>query len=154
MVDLWISWLRDAGAASRREETPYIQGQKWWLWRDTPRARQGAAAVLCWSSREEISHIQGKRNPNKMAGTERGHQRADRQKQQSQKTNQSDHTDHSLVQLSETKPCHVGPPKMDGSWWRVLTKCGPLEKGMANHFSILALRTPWAVWKGKKIQHW
>ena len=37
---------------------------------------------------------------------------------------------------------------MDGSWWRVLTKCGPLEKGMANHFSILALRTPWTVWKG------
>ena len=31
---------------------------------------------------------------------------------------------------------------MDGSWWRVLTKCGPLEKGMANHFSILALRIP------------
>ena len=24
--------------------------------------------------------------------------------------------------------------------WRVLTKCGPLEKGMVNHFSILALR--------------
>ena len=47
------------------------------------------------------------------------------------------------------EPCHVGPPKMDGSWWRVLTNCGPLEKGMANHFSILALRTPWTVWKGK-----
>ena len=30
---------------------------------------------------------------------------------------------------------------MDGSWWRGLTECGPLEKGMANHFSILALRT-------------
>ena len=29
---------------------------------------------------------------------------------------------------------------MEGSWWRVLTKCGPLEKGMANHFNILALR--------------
>ena len=43
---------------------------------------------------------------------------------------------------------------MDGSWWRVLTKCGPLEKGMANHFSILALRTPWTVWKGEKIGHW
>jgi len=28
---------------------------------------------------------------------------------------------------------------MEGSWWRVLTKCGPLKKGMANHFSILAL---------------
>ena len=25
-------------------------------------------------------------------------------------------------------------------------------KGMANHFSILALRTPWTVWKGKKIR--
>ena len=43
---------------------------------------------------------------------------------------------------------------MDGSWWRVLTKFGPLEKEMANHFSILALRTPWTVWKGKKIGHW
>ena len=43
---------------------------------------------------------------------------------------------------------------MDGSWWRILTKCGPLEKGMANHFSILALRTPWTVWKGKKMRHW
>ena len=30
---------------------------------------------------------------------------------------------------------------MDGSWWRGLTWCGPLEKGMANHSSILALRT-------------
>ena len=29
------------------------------------------------------------------------------------------------------------------SWWRGLTECGSLEKGMANHFSILALRTPW-----------
>ena len=52
------------------------------------------------------------------------------------------------------EPCHVGPSKTDGSWWRVLTKRGPLEKGMANHFSILALRTPWKVWKGKKTRHW
>ena len=37
--------------------------------------------------------------------------------------------------------CNV-PPNIDGSWWRGLTECGPLEKGMANHFSILALRTP------------
>ena len=29
---------------------------------------------------------------------------------------------------------------MDGSCWRGLTKHGPLEKGMANNFSILALR--------------
>ena len=37
---------------------------------------------------------------------------------------------------------------------RVLTKCGPQEKGTANHFSILALRIPWTVWKDKKIGHW
>ena len=52
------------------------------------------------------------------------------------------------------EPCCVGPPKTDGSWWWVLTKRGPLEKGMANHFSILALRTSWTVWKGKNIWHW
>ena len=42
--------------------------------------------------------------------------------------------------------CCVGPPKTDVSWWRVLTKHGPLEKGITNHFSILALRTPRTVW--------
>ena len=33
------------------------------------------------------------------------------------------------------------------------TKHGPLEEGMANHSIILALRTPWTVWKGKNILH-
>ena len=40
-------------------------------------SRIRAAAALCWSSREEISHIQGKRNPIKTVGVVRGHQRAD-----------------------------------------------------------------------------
>ena len=31
----------------------------------------------------------------------------------------------------------MGPPKMAGSWWRGLTECGPLEKGMANQYSCL-----------------
>ena len=44
--------------------------------------------------------------------------------------------------LFANKAMPVGQPKMAGSWWRDLTECGPLEKGMANHFSILALRTP------------
>ena len=39
-------------------------------------------------------------------------------------------------------------------WSGILTKCGPLVKGVANHLNILALRTPWTVWKGKKIGHW
>ena len=48
------------------------------------------------------------------------------------------------------EPCHAGPPKTDRSHGRVLTKYGPLEEGMANHFSILAVRTPWTVWKSKR----
>ena len=52
------------------------------------------------------------------------------------------------------EPCCVGPPRSDGSWWRVLTKCGSLEEGMANHFSTHALRIPWMAWKCKKIWHW
>ena len=51
--------------------------------------RQGAVALLCWSSCEEIPHIQGKRNPSKMVGIERGLQRAHRLKPQSQTTSQS-----------------------------------------------------------------
>ena len=49
------------------------------------------------------------------------------------------------------EPCLVEPHKMDGSWWRLLTKCAPLERGLTNDFSILALKTPWTVGKGKKI---
>ena len=49
-------------------------------------------AALCWSSREEIRHIQGKRNPSKTVGVARGHQRADTLKPYSQKTSHSNHT--------------------------------------------------------------
>ena len=49
------------------------------------------------SGREEIPHVQGKRNPSKMVGTKGGHQRADRLKPQPQTTSQYDHMDHSLV---------------------------------------------------------
>ena len=57
-----------------------------------------------------------------------------------------------LTQWNQAMP--MRPPKTGGSWWRGLTECGPLEKGMANHFSILTLRTPWTVWKGKMIGYW
>ena len=49
-------------------------------------------------------------------------------------------------------PCRA--TKTEGSWWRVLTKRGPLEKGMTNHLSILAWRTSWTVWKGKRTWLW
>ena len=48
--------------------------------------------MLCWNSCEEIPHAQGKRNPSKMVGVAKGHQRADTLKPYSQKTSQSNHT--------------------------------------------------------------
>ena len=48
--------------------------------------------MLCWTSREEIPHAQGKRNSSKMVGVARGHQRADTLKPYSHKTSQSNHT--------------------------------------------------------------
>ena len=48
--------------------------------------------MLCWSRREEIYHTQGKRNPSRMVGVARGHQRADTLKPYSQKPSQSNHT--------------------------------------------------------------
>ena len=50
-------------------------------------------------------------------------------------------------------PCRASQGEWRGSWWRVLIKWGPLENGMLNHFSFLALRTPWTVWNSKKIGH-
>ena len=35
-----------------------------------------------------------------------------------------------------------------------LTTCGPLDKDMATHTSVLAWRTLWTVWKGEKIWCW
>ena len=97
--------------------------------------------MLCLSSREEIPHVQGKRNPSKTVRVARGHQRADTLKPYSQKTSQSNHTRTTALSNS-MKLSHASGATQDRRWWRDLTECGPLEKGMANHFSILALRTP------------
>ena len=53
-----------------------------------------------WSSREELPHIQGKRNPSKTVGVATGHQRADTLKPYSQKTNQSNHTRNTALSNS------------------------------------------------------
>ena len=62
--------------------------------------------MLCWSSREEIPHAQGKRNSSKMVGVTRGHQRADTLKPYSQKTSQSNHTRTTALSNSK-KPSHA-----------------------------------------------
>ena len=69
--------------------------------------------MLCWSSCEEIPHTQGKRNPSKMAGVARGHQRADTLKPYSQKTSQSNHTRTTALSNS-VKPSHACGATQDG----------------------------------------
>ena len=69
--------------------------------------------MLCWSSHEEIPQVQGKRNPSKMVGVARGHQRADTLKAYSQKTRQSNHT--RTIDLSNSmKPSHACRATQDG----------------------------------------
>ena len=70
-------------------------------------------AVLCWSSREEIPHAQGKRNPSKMVGVARGHQRADTLKPYSQENSQSNHTRTTALSNS-MKLSHARGATQDG----------------------------------------
>ena len=49
------------------------------------------------------------------------------------------------------EPCHVGPPKMDGSWWRVLTKRGPLEKANGKPLQYSCLENPMNSMKRQKV---
>ena len=69
--------------------------------------------MLSWSSREEIPHAQGKRNPSKMVGVARGHQRADTLKPYSQKTSQSNHTRTTALYDSK-KPSHACGATQEG----------------------------------------
>ena len=69
--------------------------------------------MLCWSSREDIPHAQGKRNPSRMVGVARGHQRADTLKPYSQKTSQSNHTRTTALSNSR-KPSHASRATQDG----------------------------------------
>ena len=61
--------------------------------RSYPTSR-GKEQLLCFAGAalKRDPYVQGKRNPSKMVGAERGDQRADRLKLQSQTTSQSDHT--------------------------------------------------------------
>ena len=70
-------------------------------------------AALCWSSHEEIPHAQGKRNPSKMVGVARGHQRADTLEPYSQKTSQSNHTRTTALDNS-VKLSHACGATQDG----------------------------------------
>ena len=99
-------------------------------------------AALCCSSREEIPNAQGKRNPSKMVGVARGHQRADTLKPYSQETSQSNHTRTTALSNSmklshargATQDGQVMVERSDRMWFT--------GEGNGKPFSILALRTP------------
>ena len=65
-----------------------------------------------------IPHTQGKRNPSKMVGVARGHQRTDTLKPYSQKTNQSNHT-RATALFNSMKPSHACGATQD---WRVMVE--------------------------------
>ena len=69
--------------------------------------------MLGCSSREQIHHIQGKRNPSKLVSVERGHQRADTLKPYSQKTSQSNYTRTTALSNS-MKLSHARGATQDG----------------------------------------
>ena len=99
-------------------------------------------AVICWSSREEIPHAQGKRNPSKTVGIAIGDQRADTLKPYSQKTSQSNHT-RTRALSNSIKLSHARGATQDG--WVMVERSDrmwPTGEGNGNHFSILALRKP------------
>ena len=77
--------------------------------------------MLCWSSHEEIPHVPGKRNPSKMVGVARGHQRADTLKPYSQKTSQSNHT-RTTALSNPMKLSHARGATQDG--WVMVERSG------------------------------
>ena len=63
------------------------------------------------------------------------------------------HSDRKLIKLitwttALSNSVKLGLPKTDGLWWRVLTKRGPLEKGMANQYRCL--ENPMSIVKREK----
>ena len=78
-------------------------------------------AALCWSSREETPHAQGKRNPSKTVGVARGHRRANTPKTYSQKTSQSNHTMTTALSNS-MKLSHARGATQDG--WVMVERSG------------------------------
>ena len=109
---------------------------------------------LCFAGTAVKGKFQGKRNPSKTVGTERGDQRADRLKLQSQTTRQSYHTDHSLFISMQLSHAMWGHPRQLGhgreAWQNVV-----IGEGNGKPFQYSCLENPiWTVWKGKKIGHW
>ena len=82
------------------KEIPLLQGKEQWL-------------CFAGAAMKRYPHTQGKRNPSKMVGVARGHQRADTLKPYSQKTSQSNHTRTTALSNS-VKLSHARGTTQDG----------------------------------------
>ena len=107
--------------------------------------------MLCWCSREEIPHAQGERNPSKMVGAARGHQRADTLKPYSQKASQSNYTRTTALSNS-MKLSHAWEATQDG---RVMVeksdRMWSTGEGNGKPLSYSCLEKPMNSMKGKMI---
>ena len=76
---------------------------------------QGKEQQLCFAgaAMKRYPHVQGKRNPSKMVGVARGHQKADTLKRYSQKTRQSNHARTTALSNS-MKVSHACGATQDG----------------------------------------
>ena len=107
------------------DERRYPMSEELWLCQHRRAERSYSMFKVRRGGCEEISLVQGKRNPSKTVDVARGHQRANTQKPYSQKTSQSNHT--RTTAFSKTS--------LNIRMWST-------GEGNGNHFSILALRTP------------
>ena len=99
-----------SGAVAKRS---YPMSKEQWLCGPRRARRSYSTFKVRRGSREEIPLIQGKRNPSKMVGVARGHQRADTLKPYSQKTSQSNHARTSALSNS-MKLSHARGATQDG----------------------------------------
>ena len=76
------------------------------------KVRSSGCALL--EQPEEIRHVQGQRNPSKMVGVARVHQRADTLKPSSQKTSQSAHRTTALSNSVTLSHAVWGHPRWMG----------------------------------------
>ena len=96
--------------------------------------------MLCWSSREEILDAQSKRNPSKMVGVARGHQRADTLKPCSQKSSQSSHT-RTTVLSNSVKLSHARGA-IQGRWVMVKRSGRMWSTGEGKPLQYFCLENP------------
>ena len=107
--------------------------------------------MLCWSSLEEIPHVQGKRNPSKMVNVARGHQRADTLKPYSQKTSQSNHTRTTALSKSMKLRNARGATQDGQVMVERSDKMGSTGEGNSKPLQYFCLENPMNSMKWKKM---